>query len=181
MRLLREVVRHRPDYLPANKLGAELLHGRGNTKEALAWNRRSKPKTAAAIGFGGSVDFLGISVASHSVRAGETLDLKYYWRCPAGTDTSRLAVFVHFKKDDSLFQDDHVLLADAEDDLPKYAETAILVEQRIVPVPPDTPPGDYRVIIGLYDRITNRRLRPRTRLPQDGRAVILPVFIKVSK
>ncbi|MCX6992105.1 MAG: polysaccharide deacetylase family protein [Kiritimatiellaeota bacterium] len=123
--------------------------------------------------FANGVQIRGVTWMPVSVRAGETVNLRYYLHYPAGFLPETTAVFVHFKarRGRPAFQDDFVL------------KPGMLVRKSTVRVPKDVPAGQYDISVGLYPvgRIIFRDRIPVacTALKTDGNAVILSPPLEV--
>ncbi len=95
-------------------------------------------------------------------RAGQPVQLAFYWQNLPEFEPVTLATFVHLQGDTFRFQADHHLIRGQT----SYYPT--------VTIPIDAPPGLYRLRIGLYDITDGQRVRASTRLPRRRQAVILP-------
>jgi len=179
---MREAVAAYPNHRPGIQKLAAWLRESGNEEEARVWEEQASamwtPSVRAEAEFAGGARLIGVFLDPAAVRPGQTFSLRCYWTCPPEVQTELLAAFVHFVGQEGMFQDDHVLLQDAEVGFQPFPE--VFVEERSVAVPPGTPPGDYRMRIGLYSRMgTGKRVRVRTGLEQHRRAVWLPVTVRV--
>lgn len=93
-----------------------------------------------------------------------------------------MAVFVHFiGPDDQIFQDDHVFLEDRVHDIQFQPYPEVFMESRRVEVPESLPPGQYICRMGLYDRLSGERLKPRGTLPVKSRSMELPFVVSVTE
>ncbi len=130
-------------------------------------NRRAQPAVPLDIRFEDGSMLLGATLRPAQPRAGDPLLLRLYWKNLPEKD--RALVFAHFLQGRTiLFQGDH--------DLNERAEQYDMH----IAIPADAPPGPVRVRIGLY-RPDGRRLRSRTRLPRQRRAVSLPVSFDIVR
>jgi len=183
--LLREALQVYDNYRPARGKLAHWLAEAGRDDEAARERAKAEgmwePAVAAPVGFKNGARFLGLDVPHTPVKPGQPLEVAYYWRCPPEVETEKLAVFAHFKSGDSLFQDDHILLHGLPVAYQPYPDE-VLIERRAFLVPPDIPPGDYAIELGLHDRDPPaERLRPKTELPNRRRAVTLPAVVTVGE
>ena len=107
--------------------------------------------------FGRGVELLGYQVTATRLHPGETLDLVAHWRL--GEPVKGLAAYVHFVGvggQHARFADDHAL----PERIRGLTETPqVVMERRRVSVPPDTPPGTYRVVLGIWHPASGQRLR----------------------
>jgi 4-amino-4-deoxy-L-arabinose transferase-like glycosyltransferase len=154
---------------------ARLAEAAGDTAEA----RRLRAEAAAVrtpshpvdAVFGGEVALRGFDLTPARAHPGETLELVYHWRLPA-TPRS-LAAYTHFVQRDGAhgrFGDDYGLPEPIRS-LGGDAQAVRLF--RRVRVPAGTPPGSYRVVAGVWDPASGRRLHRWWRgiLPVPGRTV----------
>jgi len=139
----------------------------------------TSPRVPGAVTFCNGVDLWGVTI-NEQVRPGQTIRVSYYWKCRSDVNTGKWAVFVHIKKIGSLFQDDHVLLAETPDEIIRYQPfPEILVEHRNVTIPQMAKPGDYEIWLGLLDRRTGERVAVTTMLSHKKNAVQLPAHLTV--
>ncbi len=141
---------------------ARLAAARGDAGEAAELQRQADaartPRHPLGVVFGRAVELVGSDVAPPRVRPGDAVEVAYHWRLLA-VPPAPLAAYVHFghagRKEDR-FSDDHYLperlrgLGDGPQ---------LVMERRRVVVPPDTPPGRYRVVLGVWDPASGARLR----------------------
>lgn len=117
--------------------------------------------------FGDSLVLVGYDLRNEEVAPGEILSLKLWWEARRHTDTNYTA-FVHLIDSDGR-------LWSQRDDYPagKFLPTSEWKQGDLwqaewpITVPADTPPGDYRLIAGLYNLETMQRL-PLTEGGQRG-------------
>jgi len=162
----------------------KLLESRGRQEEAAVHtamlNSQCVPQTPARIQFPGGIEFLGLSLSSRTVAAGEKLGIKYFWTCRPSAKVRQLGVFVHILNNSVRIQDDHPLLDRVhDDDLGNQPFAEIFTEDRTVLIPDSAPPGEYRILIGLVSSREGYRLRPKTDLSAKRRAVELPVTLTI--
>ncbi len=110
------------------------------------------------------------------------MHVRYSWSCPLDVTIDRYAVFVHFRGPDGriAFQDDYVFQraqAGLFVDAPPVMTT--FERSHAVTLPADLTPGAYTIDFGLYHRVSGKKLRPRTDLPERKGAVRLPVAFEV--
>jgi hypothetical protein len=101
--------------------------------------------------FGAEIELVGHDIAPAELLPGGRLDLTLYWRAARPMSTS-YTVFVHFLDADGRkrAQHDSVPVSGA------YPTTAWLPSEHVADrytlyLPHDLPPGDYTIVIGLYD------------------------------
>ena len=181
---LRETLREYPGHQPARRaLIAELEKANRPTEaqeQAAELQRQTVPEIPAALRFSDGMELLGISLGSSNVTRGGRVEMRYYWKCPPAIFQKKLPIlFVHFVKDNQLFQDDHkVFDGMSREEIAYQPFDEVLVQTRQVHIPADTPPGDYAIRIGRSS--TFWRVAVETDLPQSQRAVELPVRLTVS-
>jgi hypothetical protein len=110
------------------------------------------------VDFDGQVRLVGTDLEAGQVEPGETLRLAFRWQAqsPLAED---YAVMVHV--DDASGQTMAVADSSAVSGLyPMYywPPGEVIVDRREVTIPPDTPPGRYRLNTALYDPETGERL-----------------------
>ena len=116
------------------------------------------PETVGAL-MGGVVELLGYSVTPRPLRAGETVELTTHWRLHKAS-TRRLMVWVHLRADDrtatdTRFGDDYPLPGLLPDLGPGPQQVSV---RRQVLVPADAAPGRYRLVAGVWNPASGRRL-----------------------
>ncbi|MBN1995013.1 MAG: hypothetical protein JW953_20125 [Anaerolineae bacterium] len=109
------------------------------------------------INFGGQVNLLGYDLDCQTATSGENFHLTAYWqaRHPLTTNYSSLAQLVDAERHLYAAQDNlhpGKLLAT------RWQPWGFVQDPHTVPIPPGTPPGDYFLVIGLYDPATWARL-----------------------
>jgi 4-amino-4-deoxy-L-arabinose transferase-like glycosyltransferase len=122
--------------------------------QAQAARTPAHPLTAV---FGRGVELVGYQVTAARLHPGETLELVAHWRLRE--PVNGLAAYVHFVGvggQRGRFADDHEL----PERIHGLTETPqVVMERRRVSVPPDTPPGAYRVLLGVWHPASGQRLR----------------------
>ncbi len=184
---LRRAVEFYPAYQPALAQLADDLLRSGQTNEALIYRqellRQTQPSCLATVSFAAGAKLLGIDLPVQTVRRGASFPLTYYWQCAAEMKADEWSVFVHFVRGQApSFQDDHVLLEEVPAAFLRYQPfPEIFRVSRVVQVPAGVAPGEYRVRMGLCNRLTQKRDRSGTDLPLDHKAVWLPVTLRVEE
>jgi 4-amino-4-deoxy-L-arabinose transferase-like glycosyltransferase len=108
----------------------------------------------------GSISLLGYDVAKGT--AGETLPLTVYWRVNQ-SQSGDFAPFVHLEDAwGHRWSQVETFAYPAS----QWAAGEMIVQQIHMPIPPGTPPGDYKLRVGLFSGETGERL---ARLDEDGR------------
>jgi len=145
--------------LPAEGL-ARSLDALGDAAEARRWRAASAaPSSAAApaTSFSGHLRLLDVEVAPNPVRAGTGLSLSYHWEAlsPPPRDPT---VFAHLVSDNQRLINDHLLLKGLYPPH-RWRPGERLLERYTLPVPSTTPPGGYRLVVGVWFPETRERLR----------------------
>jgi len=111
------------------------------------------------VDLGGAVQLIGFDLPQEQVKAGEAFPLTIYWRALDEMDTS-YAVFVHVVGPDGIIrgQWDSIPGGGA---LPTtgWIRDEIITDEYWVPMAEDAPPWQYTILVGMYDPMTNQRLR----------------------
>ena len=167
---------------PATVLGEAHIAG-SNARDAGYWQnecRKICPEIKADIKFGNGIEFAGLSLSTNEVSAGDSLTVRYFWKCPSDGTRDKTWVFVHFLAGENILQDDHPLEKFKGADYQPYPE--LFVETRSLLVPKTAPEGKYQIRIGLYDasRKDQKRVAADTALPQKLNSVELPVDLVVK-
>ncbi|MEP7356414.1 MAG: hypothetical protein ABI847_04195, partial [Anaerolineales bacterium] len=117
------------------------------------------PAVALDARFGDHIHLLGYSLAPQSAAPGAIVQLTLFWQTDAALP-ERYKVFVH------LYADPDQPPVAQQDGEPQgglaptntWAAGATVADNHGVLVAPDLPPGEYTLMIGLYDLFTNERL-----------------------
>ncbi len=119
--------------------------------------QQAEPSHLVATQFGSAIQFLGFDLLQTTVAPGETLYVNLYWQAlQSPGDTYR--AFVHLTDGTNLW-------GQQDDDPACRLPTAIWragqhsLGQFRLPINPETPPGRYPLIIGLYQADTLERLK----------------------
>ena len=106
------------------------------------------------IDFGHAIDLLGYQVESAPVEAGQPLIMKTYWKA-SGALPPFLTVFVHLLDENGQI----VAQLDRESVLADTLQAGdIFMQLHQIDLPPDLPPGTYRLTLGWYTSDTGKRL-----------------------
>jgi hypothetical protein len=130
--------------------------------------------------FNGTVALRALDDAVTTVHPGGTVQLTLYWQTET-QPTDLITAFVHLVGPDG----GNEAQADRwPGGLPSntWAEGEVIVDKYVIALPPDAPPGEYRVGVGLYTAVDGVRLPVvdglGTAVP-DNR-VILPITLTVK-
>ncbi|NIO70616.1 MAG: hypothetical protein GTN71_16695 [Anaerolineae bacterium] len=116
------------------------------------------PQHSLAATFGDSISLLGYDLDPAATRPGEAFRLRLYWQArePVGEDYT---VFVHLLGEDGQLWGQH----DGQPEGGFYPtsfwdEGEVIVDEHEIVLRPDTPPGEYQIVTGLYRLATGERL-----------------------
>jgi len=122
----------------------------------LAGLRKIQPHYPLSANLANKIEVLGYDLASPP-RAGETLQLVLYWRVlRRERGDIDYSFFLH------LVDLRGYLWAQADSlgyPPSSWQEGDLVAEWFTLPIPPDTPPREYRLQVGLYDRVTGERVK----------------------
>ncbi len=104
---------------------------------------------------GGVAELLGYEAAETQLKAGQTLNLRLYWRALNEVDVS-YTVFVHLLDSSGRIWGQR----DRPPMLPTtgWVKGEIIADHYRLEISPDAPPGEYLIEVGLYDSIGGARL-----------------------
>lgn len=108
--------------------------------------------------FGGALELLEAQLPEAPVPAGAAFALRTYWSVQSPV-TRDYSVFVHMVDDAGRL----VAQKDGAPTLGRYPTSAwgpgeVVYDEREITLPDDLPPGDYRLLVGLYDPVKGVRL-----------------------
>jgi hypothetical protein len=124
------------------------------------------PQNPLTAAFGDSISLLGYDLdpaatrpgGTLRLRSGQALHLRLYWQArePIGEDYT---VFVHLLGEDGQLWGQH----DGQPEGGFYPtsfwdEDEVIVDEHEIVLGPDTPPGEYQIVTGLYRLATGERL-----------------------
>ncbi|MBN1995434.1 MAG: hypothetical protein JW953_22285 [Anaerolineae bacterium] len=117
-----------------------------------------QPQVEIGADFNGQVTLAGLDATATQVSPGDTLGVRLYWHVNADFDQDHTA-FIHLIGPDGLLHGQ----VDQTPGAGAYPTTGWLPDEFItdeyaIPIPPESPAGDYQIEIGLYNPNTGRRL-----------------------
>jgi len=134
----------------------------------------ASPTTAVRVEFPQGMTLIGFTVTPSRVEPGGEFEVTWFWRLVAPLAKHYPCIFVHFKHDKEMFQDDHMFFGpESTWRAGAGGQSNLLWDRRTVPVPLDAEPGKRDIHMGLYDPLYSKRFRPQTDLPTTRRAVVL--------
>jgi hypothetical protein len=115
-----------------------------------------------------------------SARVGDRIPLTIYWQATAPVDRS-YTVFVHLVGADGQIwgQQDS---PPGQGRLPTtgWVVGEVITDQYQVPVKAEAPPGEYRLLVGMYDASTGRRLEVNDATAGDNRVLLGKVIVEAK-
>lgn len=183
--MLQKTLAINPSHQAARKALVDALVAQGLKAEAATnaaiLKEQTMPAVAARIRFPPGIEFLGLTLSASEAGPGDTVEIRYFWRCPSASESKRPRVFVHFLDGKKIaFQDDHDLLAETPvEDIREQTPDEIFAERRLVTIPASASPGEYRITFGLFYPKNGNRVRPITDLSEKNREVVLPVVLNI--
>ncbi len=106
--------------------------------------------------FGGHIELLGYDLPAAEVEAGQPLPLTLYWRATAPVPHN-YQVFVHLTNPATTLWGQSDKLNPGDFPSTRWPLDKYVWDDHRLPVLPGTPPGEYRLSVGLYDLSTGRR------------------------
>jgi len=123
--------------------------------------RMIPPQHEADAVFGEQIVLIGYDLTDTNLRAGESLTLRPYWRAPQ-IPADNYSLFIHLLPADSpqpVAQYDGTPASERRLPLTWNDPDEILIGvDAVLTLPADLPPGDYRLVLGLYNFVTGARL-----------------------
>jgi hypothetical protein len=120
-----------------------------------------------SISFEGQIELLGYDLSERQVRPGETLSVVLYWRALTDVETNYQS-FVHVAQplDVAWAQEDHL----NPGGLPttRWPVDRYVWDEYNITIPSQTPPGEYKINVGLYLLSNGVRLRPQGGYEEGG-------------
>ncbi|MBI4757994.1 MAG: DUF2723 domain-containing protein [Chloroflexi bacterium] len=127
--------------------------------------------------FGNAIKLIGYDIGTKALRPGDVLPLTLYWQSLEGMDVP-YTVFVHVL-------DSHGRLAAQHDGQPgagllpttSWVRGEIIRDQHVIRLPEGLAPGEYFVVVGMYDPISGQRLEVKTAsgLAQDNAVSLVEI------
>jgi tetratricopeptide (TPR) repeat protein len=142
------------------------------------------PKTLLVHNFEDKLAFIGYDLVAEKIVPGDQFSIRYYWKSLKAMDEN-YAIFVHFTKKGKIlapeiaskvkrkfrmqitdmFQQDHQPVSGAYP-TSKWIAHELIREQYNVTVPPEIEPGTYEIWVGVWNPLT------QTRLKTDGKTIV---------
>ena len=163
-----DVIAYSPDGLPIDLL----LVGEARLGEER--QTESKPANLLEVLLADGITLQGYNLSPQPASPGEEISLTLYWQA-TGTPSDNYTVFVHLND----AAGNQIAGADSpplDGDYPTQLWQAgdQVVDEHVIIIPADLPPGNYEISVGLYNPVNGARL---PMLDGSGDAVRLPVNV----
>jgi hypothetical protein len=116
------------------------------------------------FGLGQAIELAGYDLPPGPLVAGEAVPVTLFWRS-TGPIEQDYKVFIHllgneFNPDlgNPLWGQVDRLPLEGAVPMPAWAPGVVIEDRYILPVDPDTPPGAYQLVVGMYDGLSGARL-----------------------
>jgi hypothetical protein len=117
-----------------------------------------RPEHQREAHIGDSFGFLGYDMRSMEVAPGDRIPVVLYWKAMEQAP-SNLSIYFHLlAPDGSLIWQEDGGAAHGDRPVHSWVEGETIVDPHTIALPHDLPPGDYRLVAGLYDWQTGERL-----------------------
>ena len=108
-----------------------------------------RPSLKRQARFAQGMTLLGYDLSASSAPPGGELEMSYYWRCWAAPPVNYF-IFVHLRGDGRMVNYDH-LLEHGRRGMTSLRPGEVVRESYKVRLPADLAPGQYRLVVGLWD------------------------------
>lgn len=157
-RLAEKTFTAQPDILAQLRelyLALRLADDAARVEKSLAYLR---PSLKFESRFEGGLTLLGYDLPKAEVSPGGQLDVNYYWRAWSRPPTN-FFIFVHLEGEGRIINFDH-LLDHGRVDMTSLTPGQVVREDYQLSIPTDAKPGQYRLVVGLWDpRFTGKGAR----------------------
>jgi len=131
------------------------------TAEPTAFAHPVTESGLAGVNLADYVELVGYEVVNTQAQPGEQIEIVLYWQLRQDVHVD-LDVFVHFESDEenggAIWGQSNGNPACGEYPTSKWAVGEVVNDLHIVTIDPDTPPGTYRISVGMYLPESNHRL-----------------------
>ncbi|MEA3395962.1 MAG: hypothetical protein U9R05_00685, partial [Chloroflexota bacterium] len=142
-------IRINGDYAPTVELSIADFYGR---LEALAQMQ------SLDYALGTALKLQGFTLLTPEVRPGDTLQLSLYWRAEAAPALN-YTVFIHvYDETGNLITQQDMMPAEGTAPTSRWEPGQFVEDFHIIQLPEDLPPGEYHILVGMYDFQTGARL-----------------------
>jgi arylsulfatase A-like enzyme len=126
---------------------------------------RPLPKLPVHARLGSFASVLGVDLSPSPVRAGQTLDLTWYFETVGEPPSGDWRVFVHIEGDGGRVLGDHAPAGGAYP-VGRWKKGELIADRQTLTVPSGTSPGEYTLYMGLF--LKSERLPVSADAPFDG-------------
>lgn len=133
------------------------------------------------VRFGDVIQFCGFDQDAYRFYPGGELAMTYYWRWSPKTRPEDYAAFVHFKNAEGTIvgQGDYVLTGQHLPVIMRDDQDRVIhAIQRYVRIPPDVNDEQLTLFMGVYNRVSGKRLEPVSAWTSGRRGVYPPVTLQ---
>ncbi len=142
-------IRINGDYAPTVELSIDDFYGR------LAALSQMQSLDYA---LGTAIKLQGFTLLTPEVRPGGTLQLSFYWRAESAPALN-YTVFIHvYDETGNLITQQDMMPAEGTAPTSRWEPGQFVEDFHILPAPEDMPPGEYHILVGMYDFQTGARL-----------------------
>ncbi|MCL4467105.1 MAG: glycosyltransferase family 39 protein [Chloroflexi bacterium] len=120
-----------------------------------------RPQTPLEAPFDNGLTLLGFDLSPANPSARETLHLTIYWRADGPVNGDYVAFTQLLNAGDHIYAQHDKPPVSEQYKTSSWAQGDMLKDEYELVVRPGTPPGQYRLLVGLYDRATMRRVPVR--------------------
>jgi hypothetical protein len=146
---------------------------------AVAIRQTSLPEMAtalpAAANFDDQMSLLGYEIQPDSPAPGETVEVTLYWQAQAKPDFD-YTVFVQLLTGDQMQGQHDTQPANGQLPTSQWTTGEVVTDPHTLTVAPTAPPGDYRLLVGMYRWDTGERLRLVNDTSHNN-AIIIPGIV----
>ncbi len=151
------ILQHRPPADPLGQLDEAALARRfDQSATPAAFAREPRPQVTMAVNFGGKIRLAGYSLVQQRAYPGGRLLLTLYWQAPHLL-SENYKVFVQLDSDKKYAQADSAPVC-GRYPTADWRPGQTIADRHALEISPDTPVGNYPLVIGLYQPETGRRL-----------------------
>jgi hypothetical protein len=173
-----QIYQRRPVHSDAQTYRVEDYQAAYDATATLAnFMERPAPQHPLIANLGGQVQLLGFDLDAEQVAAGEVLRLTLYWRGLSWMPIS-YRVFCHLETDRIWGQADGVPGC-WNDPTTEWRPDRIVTDRHDIPIDPQTPSGQYPLLIGMYEPETGQRLEvlDETGTPQRNSVPLIQITV----
>jgi hypothetical protein len=143
--------------------------------------RTSLPASAIAlpvVNLGDQISLLGYQVSATSVIPGQAMDVMLYWRAETPINFDYTVFVQLLSADGSIYGQHDAQPANGLLTTSQWTAGEVVADPHRFTVAPDAPPGDYRLMVGMYRWDTGERLPIVDDTTGQNAAILSPVRIQ---